>query len=61
MALDPRWRYVKEKCPSCLGTGKRLDGTRMKAGERGARRGTTIKNCSECMGDGFLTVRKPSL
>ena len=50
------YRYERIPCKSCNGTG-RLKGTRETAGRCGARRGTTLKKCTNCLGDGSLNIR----
>lgn len=52
---DPK--YSRVHCDSCDGTG-RLKGTRLTGGRCGTRRGTMLRECFDCMGRGFKTIRK---
>ena len=50
--------WIKTPCETCHGTGK-LKGTRAGPGRCGTRRGTTLKNCGECWGKGYIETVKP--
>lgn len=48
--------FERVKCAWCAGTGF-LRGVREVAGRCGTRRGTTLRRCCPCDGDGYIALR----
>jgi hypothetical protein len=57
---DPRYRIKRIVCTNAGCENGRMKGTRMTAGERGGRRGSSRRTCGECFGKGYIELRVPA-